>query len=75
MVSFAVLSDPVNLAPQVLEWGPGGPGTGLWLVSVGVLLLGCTLWALTAGRGPLERITARAALAVDRPAGSEGDQR
>ncbi|GAA1074801.1 hypothetical protein GCM10009642_07720 [Nocardiopsis metallicus] len=75
VVSFAVLSDPVNLAPQVLEWGPGGPGTGLWLVSVGVLLLGCTLWALTAGRGPLERITARAALAVDRPAGSEGDQR
>lgn len=74
VISFAVLSDPFNLAPQVMEWGPGEGGTGFWLLSVGGLLLGCTLWALTAGRGPLERLTARAALAMDRPTGSEEDK-
>jgi hypothetical protein len=75
VISFAVLNDPLNLAPQILAWGPGGEGTGFWLVSVGALLLGCTLWALTVGRGPLERLTARAALAMDRPTGSEEGER
>lgn len=42
--------------------GPGGwdqPPTLFWYLAAG-LLLGCTLWALTLGRGPLERLTARA---------------
>lgn len=41
--------------------GPGGweqPPTLFWSLAAG-LLLGCTLWALTLGRGPLERLTAR----------------
>lgn len=42
--------------------GPGGwsqPPQLFWLLAAG-LLLGCTLWALLLGRGPLERLTARA---------------
>lgn len=41
--------------------GPGGwsqPPLLFWLLAAG-LLLGCTLWAVLLGRGPLERLTAR----------------
>lgn len=41
--------------------GPGGwsqPPLLFWYLAAG-LLLGCTLWALLVGRGPLERLTAR----------------
>ena len=70
VLSFAGLSGPFGLAPQVMEWGPGESGAGFWLASVRALLVVCTLWALTVGRGPLERITARAALSTDRPGGA-----
>ncbi|WP_152191770.1 heparan-alpha-glucosaminide N-acetyltransferase domain-containing protein [Georgenia satyanarayanai] len=42
--------------------GPGGwsqPPELFWFLAAG-LLLGCTLWAVLLGRGPLERLTARA---------------
>lgn len=41
--------------------GPGGwsqPPLLFWFLAAG-LLLGCTLWAVLVGRGPLERLTAR----------------
>lgn len=64
VVSFAVLIAPVALAPGLVPFGTGN-GTGFWLGSVGVLLVGCTLWALIRGRGPLERVTAWAARSVN----------
>ena len=42
------------LVPRFVE--PAGIGT--WLAQTVVLLLAATLWALTVGKGPLERMTA-----------------
>ncbi|PRI11620.1 heparan-alpha-glucosaminide N-acetyltransferase domain-containing protein [Leucobacter massiliensis] len=68
VVSFAVLISPIGLAPGIMSFEGGATSNAFWLACVGVLLLGCTAWALTLGRGPLERVTARAARAMDRPA-------
>lgn len=51
----------------VVAGGPGGmlePSVALWLITVGAITVACTIWALTLGRGPLERLTARAANAL-----------
>jgi hypothetical protein len=69
--SLHVLSYAVLVTPGALL-GSGAAATGpvddaLWLWSVALLLVGCTLWALTLGRGPLERVTAWAARSIDAP--------
>lgn len=49
---------------MILQGGPGGylqPDNLVWAVTVAALLVGCTLWTLFLGRGPLERLVARAA--------------
>lgn len=66
VVSLAVLIAPGGLLMPLLadDGRPTGHGTFLW--SVAVALVGCTAWALTLGRGPLERLTARGARALAR---------
>ncbi|RKS93017.1 putative membrane protein YeiB [Microbacterium sp. AG790] len=66
VLSFAVLVSPLAVAPTVMGVDGGG-SLWFWLAFVAALLVGCTLWALRAGRGPLERLTAWAAAAADRP--------
>lgn len=60
VVSLAVLLWPFGLVPAALT-DDGGVHPAVWPVSAVVLLVACTAWALTLGRGPLERLTARAA--------------
>lgn len=67
------------VAISVAQGGPGGTaetGNALWGWMVVGLVVACTVWALTLGRGPLERLVARAGAAL---AGSvvhpAGDQR
>ena len=67
VISFAVLISPLALAPSLMSFEGNGSSTAFWLACIGALLVGCTAWALTRGRGPLERVTAWAARAVDRP--------
>ena len=67
VVSFAVLIAPLALAPGLSTWGDTGTSTAFWLGCIASLLVLCTAWALTRGRGPLERVTAWAARRVDRP--------
>lgn len=67
VISFAVLISPLALAPSLMSFDGNGSSTAFWLVCIGALLVGCTAWALIRGRGPLERVTAWAARAVDRP--------
>lgn len=69
VISFAVLISPFALAPGVVPWQSGGTGTLFWLACLAVLLVACTAWALTRGRGPLESLTAGAARRMDRPVG------
>ncbi|WP_431835514.1 heparan-alpha-glucosaminide N-acetyltransferase domain-containing protein [Cellulomonas sp. Y8] len=66
VVSVAVLIEPGGLLVHRLteDGAPGGSGLFTW--SVAVALVGCTAWALTLGRGPLERLTGRAARALAR---------
>lgn len=70
VISFAVLVSPIALAPSLVSFDGDGSSTSFWLACIGALLVGCTAWALTRGRGPLERVTAWAARAVDRPRAS-----
>lgn len=65
VLSFAVLVSPLAIAPGVLD--ADGRSAAFWMACIAVLLVGCTAWALLVGRGPLERVTAWAAEAVDRP--------
>ncbi|MDD7943258.1 heparan-alpha-glucosaminide N-acetyltransferase domain-containing protein [Microbacterium sp. NE2HP2] len=71
VVSFAVLISPLGLAPDLSSWD-GDPAVSgcFWIGCVVVLLAGCTMWALSRGRGPLESVTANVARRVDLPAGS-----
>ncbi|MGU3356378.1 heparan-alpha-glucosaminide N-acetyltransferase domain-containing protein [Microbacterium sp. M4A5_1d] len=71
VVSFAVLISPLGLAPDLSSWD-GDPAVSgwFWIGCVVVLLVGCTMWALSCGRGPLESVTANVARRVDLPAGS-----
>ena len=71
VVSFAVLISPLGLAPDLSSWD-GDPAVSgwFWIGCVVVLLVGCTMWALSRGRGPLESVTANVARRVDLPAGS-----
>ncbi len=55
---------PLMLAPGLVE---GEGGVAFWGLSIAVLLVACTAWALTLGRGPLERVTAWAARKIDAP--------
>lgn len=75
VVSFAVLISPLALAPGLAGFGPEGTSTLFWLACIGTLLVGCTAWALALGRGPLERVTAWASRAVDRPGPAKEDLR
>lgn len=65
VVSFAILASPLALAPESAAAGGAASGMTFWLVCIASLLVGCTAWALTLGRGPLERVTAWAARRVD----------
>lgn len=59
---------------MLLQGGPGGylaPDNLVWAATVGALLVGCTLWTLFLGRGPLERLVARAARGLSRGVASE----
>lgn len=54
---------------MILQGGPGGyleADNLVWAVTVGALLVACTLWTLFLGRGPLERLVARAARGLSR---------
>lgn len=62
VISFAVLITPLGLAPGLID---GEYSLAFWFACIAVLLVGCTAWALTMGRGPLERVTAWAARSVD----------
>lgn len=64
VVSFAILVGPVGLVPALFA-GERGAGFAFWSASMGILLVACTTWALTRGRGPLERVTAWAARRTD----------
>lgn len=58
------------VAISVAQGGPGGTaetGNALWAWMVVGLLIACTVWALTLGRGPLERLVARAGTALAGP--------
>lgn len=71
VLSFFVLSAPLALAPDAFAESSSAPAS--WLVCIGVLLVGCTVWALHWGRGPLERVTAWASRAMNAsPAPREG---
>ena len=59
VVSLAVVLWPFALVPGAVT-DDGGVHAAVWPLSVVVLLVACTVWALTLGRGPLERLTARA---------------
>jgi uncharacterized membrane protein YeiB len=63
VLSFFVLSAPLALAPDAFAGSSSVPLP--WLVCIVVLLVGCTLWALLCGRGPLERVTAWASRAMN----------
>jgi uncharacterized membrane protein YeiB len=67
VISFAVLISPIALAPGLMSFDGTGTSTFFWLACMGTLLVGCTAWALTLGRGPLERFTAWAARRMDQP--------
>lgn len=57
--SAHVLSYAILIGPVALLGGEGLEGDNrLWLYSMVALFVGCTAWALTFGRGPLERLTA-----------------
>ncbi|KZE89409.1 heparan-alpha-glucosaminide N-acetyltransferase domain-containing protein [Microbacterium sp. TNHR37B] len=64
VVSFAILVGPVGLVPALFA-GEREAGFVFWGASMGILLIACTAWALTRGRGPLERVTAWAARRTD----------
>ncbi|WP_439902577.1 heparan-alpha-glucosaminide N-acetyltransferase domain-containing protein [Microbacterium azadirachtae] len=63
VLSFFVLSAPLSLAPNAFAESSNVPLS--WLGCIGVLLVGCTIWALRRGRGPLERVTAWASRAMN----------
>jgi len=63
VLSFFVLGAPLALAPDAFAESSSVPVS--WLICIGVLLAGCTFWALQWGRGPLERVTAWASRAMD----------
>lgn len=71
VISFAVLISPIAFAPGLVSFEGTSTSTAFWLACIGVLLVGCTAWALAFGRGPLERITAWAARTIDRPASGQ----
>lgn len=59
----------------ILSGGPGGildPDPIVWPLTVALIALACTVWALTIGRGSLESLTARAARALQRGGMSHG---
>ncbi|MFF2267350.1 heparan-alpha-glucosaminide N-acetyltransferase domain-containing protein [Cellulosimicrobium cellulans] len=64
VVSCVLLVSPLALAPQLSQSTTLG-GNGFWLLSIASLLTGCTVWAITAGRGPMERLAAWGAKRVD----------
>ncbi|MGN7860868.1 heparan-alpha-glucosaminide N-acetyltransferase domain-containing protein [Microbacterium sp. 22303] len=68
VISFAILISPVALAPELVGFDSTPSSIAFWLACLGTLLAGCTAWTLFRGRGPLERITARASRAIDHPA-------
>lgn len=74
VISFAVLVSPLALAPDLMSFDGTGTSTAFWLACVGALLVGCTAWALTLGRGPLERFTAWAARKMDDPGGARSSR-
>ncbi len=63
VISFFMLSAPLSLAPDAFAESSNVPLS--WLVCIGALLAGCTIWALRWGRGPLERVTAWASRAMN----------
>ncbi|MFS0714526.1 heparan-alpha-glucosaminide N-acetyltransferase domain-containing protein [Microbacterium sp. 2P01SA-2] len=68
VVSFAVLISPLALAPGLTsEDGDPVVSGRFWVGCVVVLLVACTTWALTRGRGPLESMVAAVARRVDVP--------
>ncbi|PCE16087.1 hypothetical protein AUC47_10850 [Microbacterium sp. SZ1] len=65
-----------HVVSVALIGGPGGffSSNLFWAGTAIALLLGTTLWSILVGRGPLERLVGRAAVAMASPPGEKGGQ-
>jgi hypothetical protein len=73
MGSMPLTSYTVHLLSLVVLVGPGGwiADNRVWAVSALVLLVACTAWSALKGRGPLERVSAWAALRTGESVGEQ----